>query len=748
MGRVKDGPPHANGHVPNGFSEKESKSRRPHHHSSPIFNAWNQSRRAKGSSAPLPAGSQRELSIANLFHALYIVQTCLLDMFLLLWRLHPFRTSLLLVFNLARGVFPAVRGYSRALILDEVQRLFVTESFAFGRLGKLLLTDGFRMFVEMLLDVFATHNEDLVQQSARLHVEYLQMKIRLKLDMPALSDPEITDILAEADMFVRSFSGGNCMLLSPLDMVRIFTTLAEICSQLFVLWSMSLSSARAFQSTQHWTELMILAMATFPTLFGFFNSRLSFSTNRWSHSLEEAEGSKLEQTHERMRNLAYSERFKREVLLFGMGDWILNSWAEAKRALAIRPTSVMDSTTTAAQTFAHSTSLEFFSLVQTLPLALQFSSASLGAVTMYRTTAELLLATIMEFQTLLRQFYQGIFLLGSFNVALKLQPKLAPVEEERKEYIRHPDGSGMKIEIEGLSYTFPGMPTPTLHDVNFHVEPGEVVAIVGLNGSGKSTFLNVLLRLYDFDGGTFRINDVDVRSYEPEDLHAHTSAVFQDFSQFNASLRENVGVGCVGDMNSDVAIEQALQAGGGSQLLQKLPDGLDSELDDGYSFCFGGMGDRRSLSGGEWQRVAISRAFMRTDADLYVFDEANSALDATAQNELFERITRGCTTSPNGQRRKKTVIFVTHRLSTTKRVDKIVLFKNGTVTEVGTHDELMARPDSSYAELYRNYMSDGSWDLVEKQTPPTGPADFGLQMHSSPPLAHSYFPALSTYYSQ
>ena len=215
----------------------------------------------------------------------------------------------------------------------------------------------------------STHNEDIVQQTARFHVEYLQMQVRLRLDMPALLDPEIKDVLAEADMFVRSFSGmGSFMLLSPLDMIRMFTTLAEIASQAFVLWSMSLSSARAFQTSQHWTELMILGMATFPTICSFFNSRLAFSTDRWSHSLEEEEGSRLAERHERMRNLAHSERFKREVLLFGMGDWILESWAEAKRALAIRPTSVMDSTTTAAQTFAHSTSLEFFSLMQTVRL--------------------------------------------------------------------------------------------------------------------------------------------------------------------------------------------------------------------------------------------------------------------------------------------------------------------------------------------------------------------------------------------
>lgn len=217
--------------------------------------------------------------------------------------------------------------------------------------------------------LYSTHNEDVVQQTTRFHVEYLQMQVRLRLDMPALCDPEVRDILAEADMFVRSFSGmGSFMLLSPLDMIRMFTTLAEILSQAFVLWSMSMSSARAFQSSQHWTEFMILAMAAFPTIYNYFNSRFfAFSTqDRWSHSLEEAEGSRLEERHERMRTLAYSERHKREVLLFGMGEWILESWAEAKRALAIRPTSIMDSTTTAAQSFAQSTSLEFFSLIQTV----------------------------------------------------------------------------------------------------------------------------------------------------------------------------------------------------------------------------------------------------------------------------------------------------------------------------------------------------------------------------------------------
>jgi ABC-type multidrug transport system fused ATPase/permease subunit len=106
-------------------------------------------------------------------------------------------------------------------------------------------------------------------------------------------------------------------------------------------------------------------------------------------------------------------------------------------------------------------------------------------------------------------------------------------------------------------------------------------------------------RLYDFEHGIFRINDVDVRRYAAEDLHSNTSAVFQEFSQFNASLRENVGVGRIEHMNSDLAIREALIAGGGRRLLDELPDGLESILDDGFSFSFGGSDDRCSLSGGE-----------------------------------------------------------------------------------------------------------------------------------------------------
>ena len=149
-------------------------------------------------------------------------------------------------------------------------------------------------------------------------------------------------------------------------MIRIFTTISEILSQAFVLWSMSLSSARAFHTSQHWAELLILGLAIFPTLFSFFNSCFAFPlSDRWSQSLQESEDARLEERHERMRGLAYSESFKPEVLLFGLRTWILQSWADAKKSLMIRPVSLGESTGTAARTFARTSVIEFFSLIQT-----------------------------------------------------------------------------------------------------------------------------------------------------------------------------------------------------------------------------------------------------------------------------------------------------------------------------------------------------------------------------------------------
>jgi len=192
--------------------------------------------------------------------------------------------------------------------------------------------------------------------------------------------------------------------------------------------------------------------------------------------------------------------------------------------------------------------------------------------------------------------------------------------------------------------------------------------------------------------------------------------VFQTFSKHSCTAGENVGIGFVDEIHSSTAIEEAVDLASASHIIASLPEGLNTKLDTSgfYNSSFlptsligTGAGERPSyvhhgLSGGEWQRIAISRAFMRArrpEVNLLLFDEPTSSLDAHAQNDIFDTI-ESISRSPSGER-TKTVIWITHRLSTARRADKIAMVENGTITEFGTHEELLALTGGSYAALYK-----------------------------------------------
>jgi len=205
------------------------------------------------------------------------------------------------------------------------------------------------------------------------------------------------------------------------------------------------------------------------------------------------------------------------------------------------------------------------------------------------------------------------------------------------------------------------------------------------------------------------INDVDIRTLDPHVFHAHTSAVLQGFAKLSATMQENVGVGHVKDVDVPERVRSALQLASAERLECTLPSGLETPLEAvsyketawssgaGFAPATGHHG----LSGGEWQRVAIARAFMRAkqpEIDLFLFDEPTSSLDALAQNHVFDTIEEISRDSEGG--RSKSVIFITHRLSTTRRADKVAMMENGTISEFGTHEELL-RKNGAYAALYR-----------------------------------------------
>ncbi len=268
---------------------------------------------------------------------------------------------------------------------------------------------------------------------------------------------------------------------------------------------------------------------------------------------------------------------------------------------------------------------------------------------------------------------------------------LAMGEAERDEASEEPAngegayGDGERgIRLEGLSFRYPGKDTFALDDINVFIPAGKSLAIVGHNGAGKSTLIKLLTRLYTPTKGRILLDGKDLGDYEDAELRARLSVVFQDFNQYQFSLRDNIGLGSLPDREDDARVLSAADLGGAAALAKSLPKGLDAQLGRWFK-------EGVELSGGQWQKIALSRAFMRRSADILVLDEPTAALDAEAEHAVFERfrtLTEG-----------KTAILISHRFPTVRMADHILVIEQGKLLEQGTHDELVSA-GGRYAALF------------------------------------------------
>jgi ATP-binding cassette subfamily B protein len=244
------------------------------------------------------------------------------------------------------------------------------------------------------------------------------------------------------------------------------------------------------------------------------------------------------------------------------------------------------------------------------------------------------------------------------------------------------------LEFRKVSFAYPGTDRPVLRDLDFHIGPGERVAIVGENGGGKTTLVKLIARLYEPSAGSILLDGVELREYRIDDLRREIGVIFQDFFRYDMKVRANIGVGRLELSGNDEALWDAARKSGAHEMLAGLPRGLEQMLGRRFE---GGV----DLSGGEWQSVALARAYLR-DAQLLILDEPTASLDAIAEAEAFANfaeLTRG-----------RMAILISHRFSTVRIADRIVVLHDGRIQEQGSHQELVAAR-GRYARLYETQAS-------------------------------------------
>ena len=264
------------------------------------------------------------------------------------------------------------------------------------------------------------------------------------------------------------------------------------------------------------------------------------------------------------------------------------------------------------------------------------------------------------------------------------------------EYLEHkvPEQTGTEtlgfdrddgIRFEDVSFSYPGSEIPALNKVSLHIKPGESLAIVGENGSGKTTLIKLLTRLYSPSKGRIFLEGLELKEWDIETLRQKIGVIFQDFARYQLIVGENIGIGDVDEIEKEPLIEEAAKKGMADVFVRDLPRSYKTQLGTWFK-------DGKELSGGQWQKIALSRAFMRSKADILILDEPTAAIDAKAEAEIFSHF--GDLTD------NKISIIISHRFSTVRRADHIIVLEKGGIQEEGSHSELLDN-EGHYATLFR-----------------------------------------------